>query len=1004
MTASGTDLFTRSEVQAGLPARRAQAALFLIESRTARLVAHAGLPLDPFLGETAAAERDLAFVEAFALGKAPPVKPSIQDLERYATAWRELVPDNPRIRAALAKLLGQKYEFTAEAVPGIRVALGLDDPAVVAAYERLYGQPLATIYAARPTLAERLRWAWAGLGRRLENLPPFWAVFALTLTETIGVSILALPIALAGIGPIPGAVLLAILGLVNVVTIIAMAEAVARNGGIRYGYGFLSRMVEDYLGQSGAGILWVGNLGWDVIGLLIFILGFATTLAAVTGVSGVIWPIALLAIALIFLRQDSLDATVTTALLVGAVNLVLLMLLSVLAFTRLQPDYLLHMNVPLRHGQPFDAAILALIFGTILGAYAAHPSVGISAKVVLPRDPSGHSLIWGVAAAQVVAIFFYCMWVLAINGAVAPQVLARETGTALIPLAEVVGPAASILGSVYVVLAMTIGTVYCAVRLFNLVRERLPRQSEPVVRLPRRQGRLVLQPRTGKAPAVVGLTYLGLARDEGARPRLRVDIQQDGTLQRMEIVPAGRWDDTALRSQWPQLDRRIKLDLAVQEATRDGVLLQVSTPLAVRYEGEWDVAGLHASDLLTLPDETRQLLTWLMRRGEATAAEIAAHSGQDAATTQLLLADLVEQGLLVERPATASEAATAGSATEGVAAAGSARYRPQLALRRGLTLPSELWERLDGETGPASRPESSTGRTDPATLEQPSWLARLGPRARFGLAVSPTIAVFLVTEVLLWTDSASFSSLLSFIGVVIASLLAGVFPVLLLAASRRKGDFVPATVYQAVGQPWLLVGIYLLFMASIFLHGLVIWQDPIQRASAVLAGLAMAGATWAMIRHDAFAGRVVVEVCQDLSSGLAPPSSAPCDGRFAISAFGKPIPATVHLGYGANDLALTASSGDLPDFGDLHRITFDLPAVAAHDLKVWAHRVTAAGLSESLPAVAEVRCGDALRSVDLRLTDGQAVFPMAGCACTVTLRLDAMEERNTLSVSRGAGR
>lgn len=1004
MTTADTDLFTRSEVLAGLPARRAQTALFLIESRTARLVAHSGLPLDPFLGETAAAERDLAFVEAFALGKAPPVKPTIQDLERYATAWRELVPDNPRVRAALAKLLGQKYQFTAAAVPGIRAVLGLDQAPVAAAYEKLYAQPLATIYAARPTLAERLRWAWAGLGRWLENLPPFWAVFALTLTETVGVSILALPIALAGIGPIPGVVLLAILGLVNVVTIIAMAEAVARNGGIRYGYGFLSRMVEDYLGPSGAGILWVGNAGWDAIGLLIFILGFATTLAAVSGVPVVIWPVGLLVIALIFLRQESLNATVTTALVVGAFNLLLLLLLSVLAFTRLQPDYLLHMNVPLLRGQPLDVAILGLIFGTILGAYAAHPSVGISAKVVLPRDPSGRSLVWGVAAAQVVAIFFYCMWVLAINGAVAPQVLARETGTALIPLGDVVGPAASILGSVYVVLAMTIGTVYCAVRLFNLVRERLPRQSEPVVRLPRRQGRLVLQPRAGKAPAAISLTYLGLAPGVAARPRFRVDIQQGGTLQRIEIAPASRWDEAALRSQWPQLDPRIQLALTVQEATRDSVLLQISTSLAVRYEGEWDMAGLHATDLLELPDETRHLLTWLMRCGEATAAEIAAHTGQDLAATRLLLTDLVAQGLLVERPATTPEAVPASGATEGVSVASAAHYRPQLALRRGLSLPDDLWRRLDGETGPASGPESSTGRGSPDAFVPQSWLARLGPRARFWLTASPTIAVFLVAEALLWTDSASFSSLLSFIGVVIASLLAGVFPVLLLAASRRKGDFVPATVYRALGQPWLLVSIYLLFIASIFLHGLVIWQDPIQRISAVLAGLVMAGATWAMVRQGAFAGRVVVEVCQDLTPGLAPPSSAPRDGQFAISALGKPVAAEVGLDYGTSEQALTASSGDLPDFGALRQVTFELPVVAARDLKVWAHRVTADGLSESLPAVAEVRCGDAIRSVDLRLTDGQAVFPLADPADSVTLRFDAVGEHDTFAVDRGEKR
>ena len=95
MPLSDPDLFTREEALAGLPARRAQTALFLLESRTAHLVARSRQALEPFLGETTAAERDLAFVEAFTLGKAPPLRPTIQNLEQYALQWRALAPDNP---------------------------------------------------------------------------------------------------------------------------------------------------------------------------------------------------------------------------------------------------------------------------------------------------------------------------------------------------------------------------------------------------------------------------------------------------------------------------------------------------------------------------------------------------------------------------------------------------------------------------------------------------------------------------------------------------------------------------------------------------------------------------------------------------------------------------------------------------------------------------------------------------------------------------------------------
>ena len=68
------ELFTREEVMAGLPARRARALLFLIESRTAHLVAQSRRAMERFLTEETAEERDLAFLEAFALGRDPPLR------------------------------------------------------------------------------------------------------------------------------------------------------------------------------------------------------------------------------------------------------------------------------------------------------------------------------------------------------------------------------------------------------------------------------------------------------------------------------------------------------------------------------------------------------------------------------------------------------------------------------------------------------------------------------------------------------------------------------------------------------------------------------------------------------------------------------------------------------------------------------------------------------------------------------------------------------------------
>ena len=74
-------LFDRDELLAGLPAKRANALLFLIESRTAQLVARSRRATERFLTEEAAQERELAFLEAAVwemFRNAPPSGPEIE--------------------------------------------------------------------------------------------------------------------------------------------------------------------------------------------------------------------------------------------------------------------------------------------------------------------------------------------------------------------------------------------------------------------------------------------------------------------------------------------------------------------------------------------------------------------------------------------------------------------------------------------------------------------------------------------------------------------------------------------------------------------------------------------------------------------------------------------------------------------------------------------------------------------------------------------------------------
>ena len=90
-----------------------------------------------------------------------------------------------------------------------------------------------------------------------------------------------------------------------------------------------------------------------------------------------------------------------------------------------------------------------------------------------------------------------------------------------------------------------------------------------------------------------------------------------------------------------------------------------------------------------------------------------------------------------------------------------------------------------------------------------------GGRAAVRAGADPVIAVVLVAEWMVVTGSASFAGILGFLGVMVHSLMSGIFPVLLLVASRRKGEVVPGVSYRALGHPIVVGGIYLLFLASL---------------------------------------------------------------------------------------------------------------------------------------------------------------------------------------------
>lgn len=740
MTSDEFNLLSREELLEGglAPGRRARILLFAIESRAAHLVAQSQQATALYLTKKAVEERELQFLEAFASGRQLPLAPKIQDLEMYAAYWADLVIEaDVTLKAALAFSLGEKYSFQKKHIPNICKALDLDSELVEQAFQRLYHQPLSNIYELTVPSREQARWWFAKLGGWLEALPPFWVTFALTLP--LGSGILALPIALAWVGPVVGICLLVVFGLISALTTVALAESVARSGTASLGLGYLGQLVSEYLGSSGSVFLSATLAVDSFLVLIIFLIGVADTLEEASYLPAELWITIIFGAVLFFLSRKSLKSTVASTLLISTINLLLLVILPLIALPYLMPvNFTLDNNLTLAEDS-WNFSMVRLIFGVMISNYSSHLLVGNYGRVILRRDPTARSWIWGCLAAIGVAILVSCLWVIAINGALPAAVLAKETGTALNALANLIGPAVIWIGSVFVVLSLGIGCVHISLSLFFLVDERIPTDSE------------------------------------------------------------------------------------------------------------------------------RKLTT----------------------------------------------------------------------------------------------------------------------RKRFLLCAFPVVIAFIVSEWLSITDQGSFAELLGFVGIMTLPLLAGIFPILLLAATRRKGDIVPGFVIKGLGNPLLLIGIYLLFVVSIFLHGLFAFEGKLEQAIILLIGCVVLIMTGKMLSQRALARRAVIEIRQDMTLNRS--------AIFNLTANGQPAISEVYLDYLDGATHLRAATGQIPNFGSLLSIRLNLPVTGANELKVWAHKITPHWSSEALPVYGIIRFSGYARELNFTDFNGQELFPIKDEPENLEIHLKARE-------------
>jgi hypothetical protein len=815
---------SREEVLAGMPARRARTLVYLIERTAARLGADREVRAMALLGERSAENREFDWVEAFALGREAPVKPSIQQIEASAGRWASLVPHSPQIRAAVAIMLGDRYRLSRRRVPGIRAALGIDTEPVGRAFENQAGRPIASLWS-RPEPIELVRLTAGAPGRWLERTSPFRAAAALTFLLSMGQTVVIVPLAVATVGPAAGAASIAVIGLLALAATGAIAEAAARNGEIRYRGGFFGRLVISALGAKAGSVPALLGIAGVVLPTLSAFIGLALLLELVVPLPAPAWALLVAIPAIAVPLQGRRTASFGGLMSFGVASIALLLALSLLVLVTAAIDGdLAAPSLGPPSGLSLELA-LGVIIGVLLGSYADPVYTVQIGRIVLPRDPDGSGYIRGSIAGMGAFVVMTAVFSAAVVFSVPAGELAGEDGSALNPLSERFGAVAAALGLAVGVGLFGIRLYGNAIALFDFVNEQLPGSQDRAVVLRRGRGRLLMTSQEGRDERF-GLAYRGL---EGGRPVLTLTRAPGQPQDAVELrLPPARRRETI-----SSMAAGSGLTIGIREFDEDVVHLALDTTMAVSYDAPPDL-GPGVAESLLADDEHAALTRWLAREGETTPAATAERFGWSAEEARRRLEDSVKAGRAV--------------ALDGD------RFGPRMGARRGRELDASVWARL------------GAGEADDGTKEAPkpgSTPRLLGSRySRAVLGSIPIAALATLSAVLLAAGTASVSGPIRIVGVIAFATISGVLPPLLLAAARRRSDAVAARGGFLVGRTLMaLTG--LTAVTVLVLHATVLWSDPLEQALAAIASLFAFAAVALAVREGSFRRATLVELRQD---------------------------------------------------------------------------------------------------------------------------------------------
>lgn len=164
-------------------------------------------------------------------------------------------------------------------------------------------------------------------------------------------------------------------------------------------------------------------------------------------------------------------------------------------------------------------------------------------------------------------------------------------------------------------------------------------------------------------------------------------------------------------------------------------------------------------------------------------------------------------------------------------------------------------------------------------------------------------------------------------------------------------------------------------LASLLVHGVVIWQYPTGFLALALIGVLMLAIPLVLIRQGIFTARTVLELRQDTRTDK--------QSTFSLTSNGQPLAAQVCLSYARGAIHLQTSAGTVFNAPLLHFASFLLSTRFTRELRVSAYQITSSGRYVGLPALLEVNNGGETKQFDLSFTNGRIVLPLTGKMCSL---------------------